>query len=81
MSETNEPPPLPKQKPKPVGTPKKIEIAAPQTDSVMVSAPDHAGIESLTKPFHYRGATFGIGDHVEDVRRQMAKREAELEAR
>ena len=67
--------------PLPEGTAKKVEFAAPETDPVMYTAKDHVGIESLTKPFTYRGMRFGIGDHVEDVKRQMEKREAEIAAR
>ena len=67
--------------PLPPGTPKKVEITAPETDPEMYTAKDHLGVESLTKPFTYRGMRFGIGDHVEDVKRQMNKREAEIAAR
>ncbi len=67
--------------PLPEGTAKKVEISSPETDPVMYTAKDHLGVESLTKPFTYRGMRFGIGDHVEDVQRQMNKREAEIAAR
>lgn len=52
---------------------KKIEILPPETDAEMHTAPDHAGIESLTAPFHYRGQIFGIGDNVESVKRTIAR--------
>jgi len=57
---------------------KGVEISTPETDEEMFSAPDRAGIESLTKPYHYRGQVFGVGDHVESVKRNIAKQEARL---
>jgi hypothetical protein len=62
----------------PEGTASKVKIQAPQTDTEMFSAPDHLGVESLTKPFHYRGMIFGVGDHVDSVNRTMERREKEL---
>lgn len=58
---------------------KKVEILKPETDAEMKTAPDHAGIESLTAPYHYRGQVFGVGDHVDSVKRAIERWERILE--
>jgi hypothetical protein len=70
--------PIHTRQPTPAGKPSKVQIKAPETDEVMYSAPDHAGIESLTKPFTYRGQRFGVGDHVDSVKRAIERREKQL---
>ena len=60
---------------------KGVEVLPPETDAEMHTAPDRTGKESLTAPYNHRGHVFAIGDHVEDVKHVIAKREAELAKR
>ncbi len=52
---------------------KAVEISTPEIDEEMFFAPDHAGVDALTKPYHYRGQVFGVGDTVPSVKASIKR--------